>query len=415
MEDIIKELKELEELTIQCMKCGTCQAHCPLYQKDLDESAVARGKISLIEAVFEGRIENAGKILKHIDYCVMCGRCKTNCPSGVKTDEIFLKAKAILRKIESLPSWGKYILKIVMEKPELLAKLSPLMHIGLKFGAKRVKDNILKPVIKAFGERNIYEIANKTFCDQYGGWNKAEKEKIKVIFYPGCAINMIFTNWGKHIVEILNKFDVSVYVPQVNRCCGIPAATLGELETYKNMVKTNFEQFNNIDAEYIITACPTCQYGLHEMGEKMVNVSNKKNFLDIMIFIEEVLKLELEKITEEKITVHLPCHYDSTKEDSLNSVLKKLGTNFAPLENRSCCGFGGTFNMKNYKNSKAIGQNKSKEVKEKGYKKVYSPCPGCVMQLTDAILSDGLMDVEITHPIELVYEAIFKKKDSSIK
>jgi glycolate oxidase iron-sulfur subunit len=415
MEDIIKELKELEELTIQCMKCGTCQAHCPLYQKDLDESAVARGKISLIEAVFEGRIENAGKILKHIDYCVMCGRCKTNCPSGVKTDEIFLKAKAILRKIESLPSWGKYILKIVMEKPELLAKLSPLMHIGLKFGAKRVKDNILKPVIKAFGERNIYEIANKTFCDQYGGWNKAEKEKIKVIFYPGCAINMIFTNWGKHIVEILNKFDVSVYVPQVNRCCGIPAATLGELETYKNMVKTNFEQFNNIDAEYIITACPTCQYGLHEMGEKMVNVSNKKNFLDIMIFIEEVLKLELEKIIEEKITVHLPCHYDSTKEDSLNSVLKKLGTNFASLENRSCCGFGGTFNMKNYKNSKAIGQNKSKEVKEKGYKKVYSPCPGCVMQLTDAILSDGLMDVEITHPIELVYEAIFKKKDSSIK
>ncbi|MBC7197334.1 MAG: (Fe-S)-binding protein, partial [Deferribacterales bacterium] len=51
MDDLIKELKELEELVLQCMKCGTCQAHCPLYQKDLLESTVARGKISLIESV----------------------------------------------------------------------------------------------------------------------------------------------------------------------------------------------------------------------------------------------------------------------------------------------------------------------------------------------------------------------------
>lgn len=410
MEDIIKELKELEELTIQCMKCGTCQAHCPLYQKDFEESTVARGKIALVEAVFEGRIEKASSILKHLDYCLLCGRCKVNCPSGVQTDEIFIKAKAVLRKIEKLPKWGKLVLKIVMEKPDLLAKLSPLMHIGQKFGSKKVKENILKPLIGSFNERNVYPIASKTFCSEFGGFHKAENEKMKVIFYPGCAVNMIFTKWGKAIIEILKHFGVSVYVPEVNKCCGIPVATLGELDIYKNMVLENYKTFSKIDAEYIITACPTCQYGLHEMGEKITNEKLNKKYIDIMIFLEEILKIELTKITEERITLHLPCHYEQSKEQQLNNVLKKLGTNFAPMENRNCCGFGGTFNLKNYKNSKQIGKTKVQEVMEKGYKKVLSPCPGCVMQLTDSIYGAELLDVEVTHPIELVYRSIFKKE-----
>jgi len=71
------------------MKCGTCQAYCPLYQKDFEEPAVARGKIALIEAIYEGRFTEAGRILRHLDYCLLCGRCKANCPSGVITDEIF--------------------------------------------------------------------------------------------------------------------------------------------------------------------------------------------------------------------------------------------------------------------------------------------------------------------------------------
>ncbi len=410
MEDIIKELKELEDLTIQCMKCGTCQAHCPLYQKDLEESTVARGKIALVEAVFEERIEKASSILKHLDYCLLCGRCRINCPSGVKTDEIFIKAKAVLRKIEKLPIWGKLVLKIVMEKPELLAKLSPIMHIGQKFGSKKVKENILKPIVGSFSERNVYPIASKTFCREFGGFHQAENEKIKAIFYAGCAVNMIFTKWGKAIIEILNHFGVSVFVPEVNRCCGIPAATLGELDIYKNMVLENYKIFSKVDAEYIITACPTCQYGLHEMGEKITNEKLDKKYIDIMIFLEEILKIELTKITEEKMTLHLPCHYDQSKESKLNIVLKKLGTNFAPMENRNCCGFGGTFNLKNYKNSKQIGKTKVQEVMEKGYKKVLSPCPGCVMQLTDSIYGAELLDVEITHPIELTYRSIFKKE-----
>src|SRR5512143_730074 len=117
VKEVVQELKELEGLIVQCSRCGTCQSVCPLYRKDWQESAVARGKIFLIESLADGKLDDAAKIFKYLDYCILCGRCKTNCPSGVQTDQIFLKAKGILRKVNRLPAWQKLALKVAMRHP----------------------------------------------------------------------------------------------------------------------------------------------------------------------------------------------------------------------------------------------------------------------------------------------------------
>lgn len=399
MEEILRELKELEELIIKCMKCGTCQAYCPLYQKDFMESSVARGKIFLIESVYEGKFEEATKILKHLDYCIMCGRCKENCPSGVKTDEIFFKAKQVLRKIKKLSMWGKVILKFVMDKPELLAKLAPLMHMGMKFGSKNVKDEIFKPLIGSFSKRNVQLIAKTPFTKEMGGLNRAKDEKMKVFFYPGCAVNFLYPNWGKAIVKVLNHYGVSVYVPEINRCCGIPAATLGEFDIYKKMVETNLQEIDSFQGEYVITCCPTCQYGLDEMGFKATNKKSDKKFYDILIFLDEVLNVKFDILLDETFTLHTPCHYRSDKKAQLPKHLEKNFKGiYITLDNQNCCGFGGTFNLKKYDISKGIGLSKAEEIKEKKVKKLFTPCPGCAMQLTDALV-EANADTTAEHPI----------------
>lgn len=399
MENILKELKELEELIIKCMKCGTCQAYCPLYQQDFMESSVARGKISLIESVYEGKIEQATKILKHLDYCIMCGRCKENCPSGVKTDEIFFKAKQVLRKIEKLPTWGKFILKFVMDKPELLARLAPLMHIGMKFGSKNVKDEIFKPLIGSFSKRNVQLFAKTPFTKQMGGLNRAKNEKMRVFFYPGCAANFLYPKWGEAVVKVLTHYGVSVYVPEVNRCCGIPAATLGEFNIYKKMVETNLQEIDSFHGEYVVTCCPTCQYGLDEMGLKATKKKSDKKFYDILIFLDEVLNVNFDISLQDTFTLHTPCHYKSDKKASLSKHLEKnFKGRYVKLDNQDCCGFGGTFNLKKYDMSKRIGLSKADEINEKGVKNLFTPCPGCAMQLTDALV-EANADTIAEHPI----------------
>lgn len=406
VDEIVKELKELEPLIMQCSKCGTCQSVCPIYDKDLIETSVARGKLALIEAIYEGRIEEADRIFKHLDYCVMCTRCKQSCPSGVQTDEIFLRAKSILRKIKELPNWQKAILKIIMQKPKLLAETAPLMHIGLKFGSKHVKEDIFKPLFGEFSQRNIVSIKSRPFTSKYGKFNKAKEEKMRVVFYPGCAITYVYTRWGEAIVEVLKHYGVSVYVPNTNKCCGIPAATMGELDLYRQMVNENLDWFDSItDASYIITACPTCQYGLNEMGSKLTGKKTKAPMMDIVVFLKEVLNVSISLKEEEKSTLHIPCHYEHSKDNELKEFMHSIARDFEPLENQSCCGFGGTFNAKYYKDSTQISQSKTEEIKEKGFKKLYTPCPGCAMQLSDALIKANL-DTKVAHPVEILYKMI---------
>jgi len=404
--NIIKELKELEELVMRCMKCGTCQSVCPLYQKDLVEQSVARSKIALIESVYEGRLEDAGKILKYIDYCILCGRCKANCPSGVKVDEIFLRAKAVLRKIQKMKNWQKAVLKIAMEKPELLAKLAPLMHIALKFSSKKVKRDIFQPLIKEFSERRVVSIKKEPFTTKFHGFHKAKDEKMRALFYPGCAVNFIFPKIGESIVGLLNYCGVSVEVSDINKCCGIPSASMGDIELYKKMVNENLDYFDSIKPDYIITCCPTCEYGLKDLGRRVANRSSSSELIDILVFLRKVAGLDISTSFNDKFTLHLPCHYDSSKANVPYEFLKEhIKGVFMPLENQDCCGFGGTFSLKFYKDSKGISTQKAEEIKAKGIKRVFTPCPGCIMQITDALTTINC-DAEASHPVELIYEEI---------
>ncbi len=413
----IADLKALEEMLIQCSRCGTCQSVCPLYKKDLNESTVARGKIFLIEALAQGKLERADEIYEYLDYCILCGRCKTNCPSGVATDEIFLKSKAIIRQVKKLPLWQKTILKTAMGNPQLLAALSPLFHIGLRLGNKKIDDGIFKagallsPMLGDMADRHIADMPSKALTKLYGGFNQAKDEKQRVIFYPGCATTLIYVHWGIAMIETLLHYGVSVYVPETNNCCGIPSATMGELELYREQVGKNFDYFDSIeDADTILMCCPTCEYGLGSLAEKETGRQKNKRVMDIVVFMAEVLNVQLEHKIEltGSSSLHVPCHYNGAKAPILQKfIANNFITDFKPLKNQSCCGFGGTFSLKNYPHTRELGKKKATEIKERGFSQLFTACPGCAMNLTDANLTAGNY-LKATHPVVEIYEKRIK-------
>ncbi len=92
----------------------------------------------------------------------------------------------------------------------------------------------------------------------------------------------------------------------------------------KKMVNENLNLFANFDTSHIITACPTCRYGLYEMGgEKQTGRRSKAETTDILIYLKEVLKIDFKSERKGTSTIHFPCHYQQDKHGVVEDIVNE--------------------------------------------------------------------------------------------
>ena len=84
------------------MHCGLCLQNCPTYLLTGYEAESPRGRIHLIQALNEGRVEPNAAYREHIELCLVCRNCESVCPSGVPFGRIMEAARAQLYERVSL-------------------------------------------------------------------------------------------------------------------------------------------------------------------------------------------------------------------------------------------------------------------------------------------------------------------------
>ncbi len=129
-------MKELEDQLVACMRCGLCQAVCPLFAETGREADVARGKLALLAGLAQEILKNPQGVQDHLNRCLLCGSCAANCPSGVKVLDIFIKARAILAGYMGLSPVKKAIFRGLLSKPDWFNRI---MAWGAKFQGIFVK------------------------------------------------------------------------------------------------------------------------------------------------------------------------------------------------------------------------------------------------------------------------------------
>ncbi|MHB1557948.1 MAG: 4Fe-4S dicluster domain-containing protein, partial [Isosphaeraceae bacterium] len=68
----------------ECVHCGLCTASCPTYVETSNENDSPRGRIYLMRAVADGRLEMGPGVREHLELCLDCRACESACPSGVQ-------------------------------------------------------------------------------------------------------------------------------------------------------------------------------------------------------------------------------------------------------------------------------------------------------------------------------------------
>lgn len=88
-------LKDLDYSVVQqCMHCGLCLPTCPTYDATKLERNSPRGRIALMRAIADERLEPTRTFADEMYFCLGCLACMTACPAGVNYAELFEHARA---------------------------------------------------------------------------------------------------------------------------------------------------------------------------------------------------------------------------------------------------------------------------------------------------------------------------------
>src|SRR5271170_6245103 len=94
-------------LFLDCVHCGLCTSACPTYLETGNENDSPRGRIYLMRAVTDGRLELGDSVKRHLDLCLDCRSCETACPSGVQYGRLIEPFRVEMQQQADVASPGR--------------------------------------------------------------------------------------------------------------------------------------------------------------------------------------------------------------------------------------------------------------------------------------------------------------------
>ncbi len=429
-------LTELDDQLLVCMRCGLCQAVCPLFAETGRETDVARGKLALLDGLAKELFDNPRGVQDRLSRCLLCGSCAAHCPNGVKVLDIFIKARSILAGYMGLSPVKKIIFRGLLARPETFNRI---LSWGAKFQGIFIKpvddllgsscSRFLSPVLRS---RHFKPLATTPFQQLLPSVDIAVgRSGLKVAFFVGCLLDKVFPPVALAVLEVLKHRGVGVLIPSAQACCGIPALSSGDADTFGKLLKHNLGQFDPDAWDYLVTACATCTATISKMWplmsadlpalqQQQIAVLAQKT-VDINQFLVDRVGVEAagaESVGERlPVTFHDPCH-----------LKKSLGVATPPRalihanpryelremnEADWCCGCGGSFSLQEYDISAAIGRRKRENIEKARCPIVVTSCPACMIQLID-MLSQAGAQIQVKHSVEIYAEALAAKGQEKV-
>jgi len=427
MKKLAELVGQLEDQLVVCMRCGMCQAVCPLYAETGREADVARGKLALLDGLVQQMFDNPKGVNERLMRCLLCGSCAANCPSGVKVLDIFIKARAILVGYMGLTPLKKAVFRKVLAHPDFFNRL-------LEWGSK-LQGIFVEPVDELLGtscarfmsplaDRHFKTLAELPFHRMVKSLNiEPGASGLKVGLFVGCLVDKIFPEIGQAILKSLRHHQVGVFLPEDQGCCGIPALSSGDSDTFNKLVGHNLRRFSAEKFDFLITGCATCTSTIRKMwplmGQQLTTDEQRQveeiaeKTLDISQFLVDKLHIVppiSEKMDGKKtVTYHDPCHLKkslgvATQPRTL--LLANPAYQFKEmLEPDRCCGCGGSFNVQHYDISRSIGKHKRDNIIQSQSSTVATSCPACMLQISD-MLSQARDRIQVKHVIEIYAESL---------
>lgn len=421
-------LKDLDYSVVQqCMHCGLCLPTCPTYDATKLERNSPRGRIALMRAIADDRLDVTKAFGDEMYFCLGCLACQTACPAGVNYAELFEHARAAIEakrvltnpKRNAIRSFTLNWLFLDLRRLELAGKgLRLYQQLGLQSLVRN------SGVMKVFPRRlQELEAMTPAVCDQFSAELIAPvtpavgERKYRVAMLTGCAQDLTFSDVNRDTVEVLAQNGCEIFTPAAQSCCGSLHAHNGEWALAQQLARRNIDQFPPEQFDAIITNAGGCGSHLKHYSSllagdplyaKRAEVWDAK-VKDIHEWLAQIkIRNPKSEIQNQVVTYHESCHLTHGQKvvSQPRELLKAIpGLKLIELpEANWCCGSAGIYNLTQPEMANQLLERKITHIKSTGATTVATGNPGCLLQLINGAAKAGLK-LRVVHPITLLAEA----------
>jgi glycolate oxidase iron-sulfur subunit len=416
----------------KCVRCGLCLPTCPTYVETLTETSGPRGRISLIKAVAEERLDLLSPGFVHqMSECLDCRACEAVCPSGVQYGQLVEAARNEIERarapkrspIARFFRWT--VLRALFGNLALMRVAAVLLRFYQRSGLAALarKSGVLRALHLEESESLAPQISPKFFVAKNQRF-AASPSRATVMLHAGCVMHVAFAHVDEATVRVLRRNGCTVLAPAAQGCCGAIAVHAGELQFGRELAKRNIAAFEASGADYYIINAAGCGSTLKEYGhllhddpqwaDRAARFSGRVR--DVLEFLDEVGISEQMGTVNEIVTYQDACHLAHAQRIAAppRRLLSRIpGLRLVEMQESSlCCGSAGIYNVTQPEMAHRLGERKAENVCATGAQIVATANPGCAMQMT-AHLREKNSPIRVKHVIELLDEAYERYSDAA--
>ena len=442
-----------EEKLLACVHCGLCLEACPTYVATGDENDSPRGRIYLMRAVEEGRLENTSSSFeRHIDRCLGCRACEQVCPAGVEYGRLLEAARAevLQAQIQRGPAYAflRFALRNVWLKPrrlraafwfarfirnagiarlllrvKLLQSIPPHFEFALgllqgstAYSLKRGSAGILS-ASRGHPARLRARVPESPASAVGQTENSAANaDGASALLFKGCVTDGLFRRVNQAATRVLEANGSRVKTPRRQVCCGALHAHAGDLESARALARQNIDAFGGEHGASIITTAGGCGAMLvsyaHLLEDDNVYADRARSFSARVRDVSQQLKVKGIRrgaaVTQTATTYDASCHllHGQKAGDAPLEMLNAIPElDLVVLEGSDvCCGGAGVYNLLETDLSERVLAEKLGHIKESGAEILATGNAGCQMQIAAGARLAGI-PLRVCHPVELLDES----------
>ncbi len=402
----------------ECISCGSCLDHCPVYAVIGDKYGVVThiGGIGVLQASFTSGLGLTAE--QGLSLCLNCRACVDPCPVNIDTPGMHTRLREHVPAPQRLPRLARMVLGLTGSVTSMRAA-GRALYAADRLGLRRVGEKLLPPRLREAASLLPRMPTPREMAPPPEQIEAIGPQKRTVAFFSGCIMSTWLApiNWAT--MRVLARSGCRLRVPRSQGCCGALHHHMGEGRRARGLARRVIDAFSGLeDCEAIVTNSAGCGAAMKEYADLLHDdpayagrarefagrVRDASEFLAARGVAAPIIPIRGRAVYFD------PCHLGIAQgiTDQPRRLLRNLpGLEVVDFRRReACCGSAGIYNLIHPDVSGRLADLLAADLLAADPDFIVTSNPGCLLQARWGLARAGAAGrARVVHLMELMDRA----------